>query len=150
MSDMLTCTQILELALDKEKNTHQFYLNAIDKVSDINAKRLFELLAEEEVKHQARLEFELIKSGKTVDTPQDILQLEDLDFTIEVTPDMKPIYLDILAGAIKKEHEAFKLFMGLLPLADSQETRDVLESLIEEEIGHKIILQLKYNAISSA
>ncbi len=145
MDDKLTCTQILEIALEKEKGAFEFYTDASKKINDANGKMLFELFAIEEQRHIARLEFELIKAGKTVPLNEDMLNFEDLDFIVEITPEMKGIYLDILSGAIKKEHDAFRLYMSMLPLADSIETRNILEALIEEEVRHKILLEIKFN-----
>ena len=149
MDDKLSCTHILELALDKEKQAYEFYRKAGQTVKDSNAKMLFDLFAIEEQKHIARLEFELIKSGKTTPQTEDILDLNDLDFIVEVTDEMKEIYLDILLGAINKEHESFKLYVSLLAIAETPETRNVLESLIEEEIRHKLLLEMKYNHASA-
>lgn len=145
MNDKLSCTQILELALDKERQAYEFYKEASEMVRNSNAKMLFDLLATEEKKHVARIEFELIKSGKTTPQTEDILDLNDLDFVIEVPPQMKEIYLDILLGAINKEHESFKLYISLLSIADSPESINILESLIEEEARHKLLLEIKYN-----
>jgi rubrerythrin len=145
MDDKLTCTQILELALDKEKQAYKFYKEAAETVKDSNAKMLFDLFAIEEQKHIARLEFELIKSGKTTPQTEDIMDLNDLDFVVDITDEMKDIYLDILLGAINKEHDAFKLYINMLPLANSIETRSVLEALIEEEARHKLLLEMRYN-----
>lgn len=145
MEDKLSCTQILELALDKEKQSYEFYITAAESVKNSNAKNLFEIFAAEERKHIARLEFELIKSGKTTPITEDVFDLNDLDFIIEVAPETKEIYLDILLGAINKEHESFRLYTTLLRITDSQESRNILESLIEEEIRHKLILEMKYN-----
>ncbi|MBW8016011.1 MAG: ferritin family protein [Planctomycetes bacterium] len=148
MDDKLSCTQILELALDKEKQAYEFYRKAGQTVKDSNAKMLFDLFAIEEQKHIARLEFELIKSGKTTPQTEDLLDLNDLDFIVDVTDEMKDIYMDILLGAINKEHESFKLYISLLAIADSPESRNVLEALIEEEARHKLLLEMKYNHAS--
>jgi rubrerythrin len=145
MENNLTVTEILEMALEKEKDAVKFYKTAVTSVKDPKAKMLFELFAIEEQKHVARLEFELIKTGKTISQDEDLLSFEDLDFIVEVTPEMKPVYLDILIGAINKEDEALKLFLNMLPLTDSIETRDILAALIEEEVRHKILLEIKYN-----
>ena len=145
MDDNLTCTEILEMALEKEKDAVKFYKTASKSVKNTKAKLLFDLFAIEEQKHVARIKFELNKTGKTISQSEDLLGFEDLDFTIEVTPEMKPVYLDILAGAINKEDESIKLFINMLPMADSIETRDGLAALIEEEARHKIMLQIKYN-----
>ena len=145
MDYKLSCTQILELALDKEKQAYEFYKSAAETVNDPNGKLLFDLFAIEEQKHIARLEFELIKSGKTTPITEDLLDVDDLDFIVDVTPEMKDIYLDILLGAINKEREAFKLFINLLSIAESPETRNILEALIEEEVRHKLLLEMKFN-----
>lgn len=149
MEDSLTSTEILEIALVKEKEAHEFYKEAARSIKDPNGKLLFTLFAVEEQKHVARLEFELIKAGKSIEQSEDLLGFEDLDFIVDITPDMKEIYLDILLGAINREDEAFKLFLSMLPIADSAETRTILEGLIEEEIRHKILLQMKYNHAKS-
>jgi len=145
MEEKLTGTQVLELALNKEKDAYEFYKDAAERVKDPNGKMLFEIFAAEERKHMARIEFELIKSGITTPQNEEELSLEDLDFVVDVKPEMKDIYLDILTGAIQKEHEAFKLFISLLFIAESVETRNVLEALIEEEARHKLLLEMKLN-----
>ena len=102
----------------------------------------------EEQKHITRIEFELIKKGKTVIQEEELLGFEDLDFIVEVTPDIKEVYLDILAGAIKKERESFRAYLNLYSMANTPETRETLEALIEEELRHKMLLEIKYNYAS--
>ena len=147
MEENVTSTEILELAIEKEKESFKFYKDAVKKVDNTNAKIFFELLAVEEQKHISKLEFELIKRGKVVTRQEEeSLNMDDLDFVIEVTPESKEIYLDILSGAIQRERQSFKLYLNLYAAtAAPPETRNTLEALIEEEIRHKMMLEIKYN-----
>lgn len=51
--------EILKFAIDKEKKSREFYLDAADLVQDISGKRMFRFLADMEFTHQMILNAEL-------------------------------------------------------------------------------------------
>lgn len=149
MSQQKTVVELLELALQREKDSYSFFKESAKAVDEPTVKMLFDLFAIEEERHIARVEFELLKTGKTIPDVDRILDMNDLDFVIDVPPELKSTYLDILAGAINKEQEAFEVYIDLLSTVECEETRVILYGLAEEEMRHKIMLEMKYNHASS-
>ena len=81
---MMKPDQALKLALEYEARVHQIYREAMEKTDDRSAKRIFEVLCEEEKQHLAYLENCLhewqktgeisIKDLETVIPPAEIIQ----------------------------------------------------------------------------
>ena len=143
-----TAIEILSFAVERERQSEKFYSDTAKSIDDPNFKKLFEIFAMEEKMHAARLEFELIKNGKTVPNAQQNIKLNDLQITIDVPNHMKKMYLEILEAAIAKEDKSFRTYTALLNKMEDPEVIKTLEDLIEEEIRHKLILEIKYNQIS--
>ena len=144
MDDPETYEDILELALERERQSYQFYIDAAESMQDKSAKVLFELLAIEERRHQGQLELEILKSGKVIANADNILNLNDLDFVVDVPDDLREIYLDLLKEAMKREDKSFKVYVYLMAKARSSETRNAAANLAQEEVRHKLLLEIKY------
>ena len=149
MGQPKTVTELLELALQRETEAYNFFKEAAASVDNPTVKMLFDLFAIEEERHIAKVEFELLKTGKVIPDVDRVLNMNDLDFVVEVPPELKSTYLDILAGAITKEQNAFDVYIDLLSTVDCEETREILKGLAEEEMRHKVMLEMKYNHASS-
>ena len=148
MSKQKTVTELLELALQREKDAYNFFKEAADSVDNPTLKMLLDLFAIEEERHIAKVEFELLKQGEVIPDTERVLNMNDLDFVVEVPPEYKEDYLDILSGAINKEQAAFNVYIDLLSNVECEETKEILRGLAEEEMRHKIMLELKYNHAS--
>lgn len=144
MSDPQTYEEILEFALERELQAIEYYKDAADQMPDNNSKMLFELLAIEERRHQALLEFELLKTGKVIDDTENVLMLSDLDLVVEIPETLRLTYLNILKEAMRREDKAFKVYVDLMSKAPSPETRIAAANLAQEEVRHKLLLEIKY------
>ena len=60
-----TPKDVLELAMRREKEGHEFYLKAAAGTSNAKGKHMFEWLAQEETKHYQKLESELQALSRT-------------------------------------------------------------------------------------
>ena len=147
MNESNTYSEILELAIDREIDANQFYLALADRVDSMEMREVFKELAQEELGHKAKLEFELMKTGKAVEIKQpptapnrnyivsDNQSLLDMD------------YKDVLLLGMEKEEAAFRIYVDLVPNAYDTESRELLLSLAQEEVGHKLRFQLEYDMI---
>jgi rubrerythrin len=144
MSDPQTYEELLEFALEREIQAIEYYTDAADKMGDSKSKTLFELLAIEEQRHQALLEFELLKTGKVISNTENILTLSDLELIVEIPDTLRQTYLDILKEAMRREDKAFKVYVDLMAKAPSPETRIAAANLAQEEVRHKLLLEIRY------
>ena len=107
MGHLETYEDIIEFALEREREAYKFYIDAAESMQDKSAKVLFELLAIEELRHQGQLELEMLKSGKIIGDTENILNFSDLDFIVNVPDDLREVYLDLLKEAMKREDRSF-------------------------------------------
>ena len=139
--------EILEFAIDREIDANQFYLALAEYVDSPEMCKVFENLAQEELEHKAKLELELMKMGKTVkikqppDTPQRTYIVSDNQSLFDMD------YKDILMLGMKKEEEAFRTYINLVPNAYDSQSREVLLSIAQEEVKHKLRFQMELDLI---
>ncbi len=143
--------EIFDMAVTIEENGHKFYEKAKACVGDENVKRLFQELAEEELKHRKR--FQELKSQ----IPQDVKGGGVYDPDNEVT-----MYLKMMANehvfresegvsdkvcSIKSTEEALKLaiqfekdsiifFLTMKDHTESPKGKELVDLLIKEEQEH--------------
>ncbi len=137
--------EVLEFAIDREIDANQFYLALAERVDSTEMRKVFEELAQEELEHKAKLELELMKIGKTVeirqppDTPNRTYIVSDTQSLLDME------YKDMLMLGMEKEEAAFRLYVNLVPNAYDSESREVLLSLAQEEVKHKLRFQMEYD-----
>ena len=140
--------EVLEFAIDREIDANQFYLALADRVDSVEMRKVFEELAQEELEHKAKLELELMKVGKTVEikqppaTPQTNYIISDNQSLLDMD------YKDILLLGMEKEEASFRIYVDLVPKAHDSESREVLLSLAQEEVRHKLRFQTELDIIT--
>ena len=118
-----------------------------ERVDSTEMRKVFEDLAQEELDHKAKLELELMKMGKTVeirqppDTPNRNYIVSDTHSLLDME------YKDMLLLGIEKEEAAFRLYVNLVPNAYDSESREVILSLAQEEVRHKLRFQMELDMI---
>ena len=141
-------SEMLDLAIAREMGAYNFYMRLSERQTDTVVADIFKSLAEEELKHKAKLEFEVIKRGRVVNEDSgDWSRFEGIYPSIEVedTPDIS--YRKALEIAIKKEDMSFRFYADMAGRVEDEETRDMLFSLAEEEESHKQKCMAQYNAL---
>ncbi len=138
--------EIFEMAVAREADANRLYLSLAQRVTDPNMRKIFEELAAEELEHKAKLELEIMKEGKVVDTDRIPLSL------LEGQPDYMPSEFDldykgILLMGMKKEETSFRLYVELAGIVTDQDAKELLLALAEEEVKHKLRFQAVFNHV---
>lgn len=128
--------EILEMAVAREVDANRFYLALAARVEDPSIKKIFEKLAVEELEHRAKIELEIMKTGRVVkedETPAGFRD-EQPDY---VPTEIEIDYKDILLMSIQKEEASFQLYVDLAGMTSDAHSQEVLLALAQEEAGHK-------------
>jgi rubrerythrin len=139
--------EIFKIAIAKEVEAYNFYLAMANHVADERISVAFEELAKEELEHKARLELEVIKTGKTIAVEENPARP---DRNYIVTNDPSPLdmdYKDLLLLAMEKEDAAFRTYVNLASSIKNEKSRDVLLALAEEEVKHKLRFKTEYDIL---
>jgi rubrerythrin len=141
--------EILEYAISREIEAYYFFMALAGRVEDPRMRQVFEDLAAEELEHKAKLELEIIKTGKTLPEhqmppgrPESDYVMSNSDLPLDID------YNDMLLLGIEKENAAFRMFVNLIPSVQDEESRVALLALAEEEVRHKIRFQNEYDMLN--
>jgi len=139
--------QSLEFAISREVEAYHFYLALAGRVKSRQMRKVFEDLAKEELEHKAKLELEVMKTGRTVDVKLNPGRPES-DYIISDDPSQLDIdYKDMLLLGMEKEEASFRIYVDLAAKARDEESREVLLTLAEEEVKHKIRFENEYELL---
>jgi len=145
MMKLNTVEEILDFAIQKEQDAHDFYTDLAGKMDRQYMKDVFNGFAKEELGHKKKLEG--IKAGKLlVSSERKIIQ--DLKIgenlvNVELSSEMS--FQDALIVAMKAEKAAFKLYHELASSTDNAEIQNILLNLAQEEAKHKLRFELEYD-----
>lgn len=139
--------EILEMAVAREVDANRFYLALAARVEKPRIKKIFEKLAAEELEHKAKIELEIMKTGRVVnedETPAGFHE-EQPDY---VPPEIEMNYKDILLMGIQKEEASFRLYVDLAGMTSDAHSKEILLALAQEEAGHKQRFQKIFDFMS--
>ena len=139
---------ILEFALSKEVEAYHFYMAVARRVDSPKIREVFEELAAEELEHKARLELEIIKTGKVVPDGYEPAPGPDSDYVVDEDDALLDMdYQDMLLLAMEKEKAAFRTYVKMVAEARDEQTQELLLALAEEEVRHKLRFQTEYDVL---
>jgi rubrerythrin len=139
--------EILEFAIAREVEANQFYLALAERVVSAEMRKVFEELAEEELEHKARLELEVMKTGKVI-RPGERVTIPEHEYIVsDVESGLDMDYKDMLMLGIEKEEAAFRTYVNLVGQTQDEESREVLLALAEEEVKHKMRFETEYDML---
>ena len=147
MAEPENVEEILQLAIDKEVEAYNFYMAVANAVTDQRVCVAFEELAKEELEHKAKLELEVMKLGQTIAVEQNPARPER---NYIVSNDPSPLdmdYKDILMLGMAKEEAAFRSYVKLAANVHDKKSQEVLLTLAEEEVKHKLRFQAEYDIL---
>ena len=140
--------EILEFAILRENEAHNFYLALASRVKEPHMRQVFEDLAAEELEHKEKLELEIIKTGKTISTEK-MPPRPTSEYIISDDPSPLDIdYKDALLLGMEKEEASFRTYVNLIPSVHDDQSREVLLALAEEEVKHKLRFETEYNMLT--
>jgi len=147
---MFSRAEIIDLAIQIEKNGEKVYRDALQKISDQSLSSLLEWLADEEVEHakwfsdlkptitEAAVDPDLEEMGKTM------LQrgLGDQTFSLTEVDFSKIEQIEaVIKLAIEFERDTVVFYERIESLIEDEETMDHLKKIIEEENRHVQVLE---------
>jgi rubrerythrin len=139
---------IIDFAIEKEKEAAEFYINVSQQEQFSGKKQMLEEFSAEERKHQRLLED--LKAGQVGDKLDDyqfkwITDIKRSDYVDEVEYHPGMGYNELLMLAMKREEGALKLYNEMLANAQTDDQKKVFKMLCQEEAKHKLALETMYD-----
>jgi len=137
---------LIEFAIEKEKEASSFYADLAKQASFSGVKEALLEMSKEEKKHQSMLENlgdnqELVKGYKLKWIPD----MKRSDYMVEMKYEDGMSYTDILRLAMKREEQALRMYNELQKKTDNKENIKLLKLLCQEEAKHKLFLEGIYD-----
>jgi rubrerythrin len=140
-------TQLVELALAKEREAAANYDTLAKKVTRESSKKLFLRLAQEERKHEEKLK-KITPESLVSFRPEKVVDLHLADKLDEPQVTENLTYLQSLTVAIKREERALEFYRSLSEVA-SGEVKNLLLFLAQEEAKHKFQLETEFYEVKN-
>ena len=141
--------EILELAIAREEDANIFLLALAARIRNPEMRKVFEDLAAEELEHKAKLELEVMKTGRVVTATEKLELEEDVD-TETAGAELDMDYKDMLIMVMQKEEASFRLYVDLAARVTSEDAYETLLALAEEEVKHKLRFEIEYDNLMKA
>ena len=136
--------ELLDYAIDREQDAHDFYMDLATRVDKPSMKQVFTQYASEELGHRRKLEG--IKAGKTLlPSRKQVQDLKLADYLVDVDPEADLDYQETLILAMKREKAAFRLYSDLAKATDDPEVKLAFMALAQEEAKHKLRFEIEYD-----
>ncbi len=137
----------LDFAIAGEIEAQQFYKDLAARAGAAAMRQAFEDFAREEAGHQAKLE--AVKRGDLSFGPgaAGVQSLGLADYLVASSPKPEMTYAEALILAMKKEKAAYKLYLDLAAVAESEELTELFLGLAAEEAKHKLRFEIEYDDV---
>lgn len=144
MPKLRSMSEVLDLAIARETESHRFYVELARLVTRPEVRRMIGRLATDELQH--KLHLQAVKAGEVALPGDDQVGSLGIEETIhEPVPLPEMSYADLLVIAMKKDKAAFRLYTNLASIATTEALRELLEKLAQQEAEHKLHLELEYD-----
>ncbi len=149
MGEVSSLAEVLKSAIARETQAAQFHSEIAERMGNPDMKQVFERLAEEELKHKARLELEMMKEGLVARTVGKMADLGEPEYAteFEAGPDIE--YKQVIDLAVRKERRSFRFYTQLAGSVPEGQMRDVLIELAEEEARHMVQFETEYKKLTA-
>ena len=143
LANFESVNNILEFAIEKEAEAHDFYVEWAGKLELAHLKELFITFAGEEQKHREKLE--RIKQGSTFQPDMaKVTDLKIVDYMVDIVPTPDMDYQEALIIAMRREKASFKLYSDLAAMSGGGELQTLFLALAQEEAKHKLRMETEY------
>jgi rubrerythrin len=144
--DFNSLEEILEFAIEKEKQAVVFYQEVAQQETFRASKQIYEEFAEEEKKHQRMLEqFSQKKDSLSRYRYKWIPDMKRSDYMVDIEYEPGMNYVDTLRLAMKREEKALKLYNELATKTEDDECIKLFQVLAQEEAKHKSYFERTYD-----
>jgi rubrerythrin len=136
--------EILDYAISREQDAHDFYMALAKRVDRPGMKEIFTQFAGEELGHKSKLE--QIKNGKRLmPAAKKVMDLKIADYVVDVDPEADIDYQKALILAMKREKSSYRLYNDLAASTDDKSLKDTFHALAQEEAKHKLRFEITYD-----
>src|SRR6056297_1556471 len=138
--------EILEFAIDREKEAVKFYASFAQEAPSEALKQTFIDFSKEEVKHVALLSD--ISGNKAKIDNYEFKKIPDLkisDYIVETEYEKGMPMPEVLKLAMKREEKSVQLYQDLSGQTDNAEAKKLFHILVQEESKHKLGLESMYD-----
>ena len=144
MKELNSVDEVLDFAIEREKEAARFYGNLAGKMKRPGMRKVLEKFSREEQGHQEKL-MAVKREKLLLSSEEKVLDLKISDYLVDVepTPDME--YQDALILAMKNEKASYKLYTDLAQATDNERLRATLLGLAQEEAKHKLKFEVEYD-----
>ncbi|MEA2104143.1 MAG: ferritin family protein [Candidatus Cloacimonadota bacterium] len=139
-----TLKEVIDFAIDREKEAVEFYQYLQKKVKFKNQKNMLNDLEKMEEGHILILK-NLLKGDFLNLKLKEIQDLKISDYLVEKELQEDMDYQDILIVAMKREESSLKLYNDLATEIDEADTKKLFLKLSEEEAKHKLQFETLYD-----
>lgn len=137
---------LVDIAIAKEEEAYQFYMNLYDRAGDKEVKDTLQFLANEEKKHKEFLQG--YRSGNVKSASLGMGEMIDYRIAEHMEkPDLEKDMSsrDVYLVAAHKELNAFNFYKSLSEIQPAGEVRDMLLRMANEEMKHKEKVEYLYS-----
>ncbi len=136
--------EVLEVAIAREEEANRFFLILAARARNDEMRKVFEAFAAEELEHKAKLELEVMKTGKVLTATKNLEYEDEADIKASGTQlDMD--YKDMLIMGMQKEEASFRLYVDLAVRVTDEDSKETLLALAQEEVKHKLRFEMEYD-----
>jgi len=140
-----TLDAVIKMAIDKETEAYDFYMDLYNTVEDEDAKDTLKYIAQDEIKHKNFL----INCHKGL-MCANVLKMDDpIDYKIiehvqkpDIKKNMKSSEVYLVAA--NRELNAYNFYKNLADSYPAGEVKDLLEKMANEELKHKEKMEYLY------
>lgn len=145
MEHFESAEEILDFAIERETESHDFYMKMAERMENPKMREVFEQFASEEMGHKMKLE--AVKHGEILLGQREVMSLGIADYVVDVEPRPDMDYAEALVLAMKKEKAAYRLYLDLAAVAEDEELTDMFLLLSQEEAKHKLRFEIEYDRV---
>lgn len=144
MKEFRNINEILDFAINAEQEAVDFYTGLAGRSKNEHMKKVFTEFAQEEMRHKVRLTG--IRDARSFElSDEKVRDLKIAEYLIDVKPTPDMTYSEALVLAMKKEKNAFRLYLLLSEEAADPTMKALFLSLAQEESKHKLKFELEYD-----
>ena len=136
--------EVLEVAIAREEEANRFFLILAARARNDEMRKVFEEFAAEELEHKAKLELEVMKTGKVLTATKNLEYEDEADKNVSGSQlDMD--YKDMLIMGMQKEEASFRLYVDLPARVTNEDSKETLLAIAQEEVKHKLRFEMEYD-----
>jgi rubrerythrin len=135
---------ILQFAIKREQEAHDFYVRLAGKTSFEGLKSVLTQFAQEELGHKQKLE-KIEAGAESVPQLTEITDLKIADYTVSMQASDNMTYQDTLILAMNREKAAYRLYNDLASRTADANVKNLFLALAQEEAKHKLRFETEYD-----